>query len=531
MATQTGVSPYATALALGRPKPTHVEDGFYNIDRISAYSTYADIWANIPDAFAALLRNGDDPKARRYIPLVRGLVEGINRYLAKDPEIVWTPIPGATVTQDDMDAFTAQVNATLTREEFDIKFLAMKRWWLIKGDSLLALSADPSKEQGTRLRITEIPAEQYFPVHDPNDGERVIGCYLTSIVQDDDDDNIVQRIEYWKCNTQDRADQFGVSLGAIFYRLGFFELDGWDDRPDVAADLKPVEPPQWAAAGVDPEADPFTGYALPASITSLPVYHFRNQRRGGIEGRYGTSEIQGLESILAGAIQNSTDEDMAIALLGIGVYTTDSGRPRDARGNEADWEMGPGTVLELEKDSKFNKVDGVTTVQPIQDHMTHLRGAAREAAAIPDIAAGTVDPNSTASGVALSIQFMPVLARNSEKEAELNSKLTQFLYDMVTMWFPAYEQITPPQVSPSLTFGNPLPLDRAAALKEIIDMVTANVVSREWAATAISERLGYTFPKNMQTAIVSEQSALLDASGARIAADAGTDPNADPTVA
>lgn len=518
-------SPYITALALGRPKPTYVLPGPYDQDRITAYTTYEDVWNNINEAFTALLRTGDDPKSRRYIPMARGVVESINRYLAKDPEVAWTTVPGATVDQGSMDEFTGRVQATLTREEFDIKFLGMKRWWLIKGDSLLMLTADPSKDEGSRIRITEVPAEQYFPIYDPADGERVIGAYLASIVQDDEDNDIIQRIEYQKVSTPDRAANFAAPLGSIFYRIGFYEQDGWDDRE--GGELKTTDAPSWAVPA-DGAADPFAGFALPAQITTIPIYHFRNNRRGGLAGRYGISELQGLESLLAGAIQNATDEDAAIALLGIGMYTTTSGRPRDAQGKETEWELAVGTVLELEENAEFSKVEGITSVTPMQDHIGYLASAGREAAAIPSVAAGSLDPNNPASGVALAIQFLPILTKNMEKEAELNSKLTHLLFDMTQMWFPAYEGWNPVAAEPSVTFGSPLPVDRAAALKEIIDMVTAKVVSIEWAQTAISDKLGYTFPAGMLASIVKEQETLLDATGARLGID---DPTADTTGA
>lgn len=513
------LSPYRTALALGRPLPSHVRDGDQDLDRIAAYNTYEDIWSNVPEAFDKLLRDGDDPKSRRYIPAARGLIEAVNRYLAMDPNMVWDPVPGATVSQDQMDAWVAQVAAMMAREEFNIKFLAMKRWWLIRGDALLVISADPLKEQGTRLRITEVPADQYFPMYSGTDGERVIGCYLASIVQDDDDADIIQRIEYRKVLTEDDVSETGAPLGSIFYRVGFFELDGWDDRAPDPQDLKPVDVPSWADPG-DVEVSPLDGYPLPALITSIPAYHFRNNRRGGIPGRFGTSELQGLETLLSGMIQNATDEDMAVALMGIGMYWTDSGKPRDAQGREAEWVVAPGTIIELEKDGKLGKVEGVGSVTPMQDHLNFMKTEARDAAAIPAVAAGQRDPNQDTSGVALRIEFMPVLAKNMEKEEELASKLTHLLFDLATMWFPAYEGITPPQVQPSVTFGDPLPTDRAATLKEILDMVTARVVSVEWAQGELASRLGYKFPTGMLASIVAEQEQLLDATGGRIAADA-----------
>ena len=513
-------SPYATALALGRPKPSHVIDGPWNLDRITAYKTYEDIWNNLPETFAALLRAGDDPKSRRYIPMVRGLIESVNRYLGKDPEVGWSVNPGASVDQTTLDEFTAQIQALLIREEFAIKFMAMKRWWLIKGDACLALSADPSKPEGSRISINEIPAEQYFPIWNKVDSSRVDGVYLASIVLDDDDNEVVQRIEFQKCSTLERAQAFGVNLGQIFYRIGYYEQDGWDDRE--GDDLKPVEAPSWAATPAGATADPLVGYGLPAQITTIPVYHFRNQRKGGPSGQYGVSEIQGLESLLAGIIQNATDEDMAVALLGIGAYWTDSGRPRDAQGREVDWELAPGSILELEKDGKIGKLEGVGTVQPIQDHITLLSKSARESSSIPEVAAGTVDPTAAASGVALAIQFQPIIAHNEEKEAELVSRLIHMLFDLAQMWLPAYEGLAPLQVEPSVQFGNPIPEDRASTLKEILDMVAARVISIEFAQKAIAEKLGYSFPSDMMATIANEQQQLLDAMGARLNA-------ADPT--
>lgn len=518
------ISPYATALALGRPKPSYVTEGFLSLDRVTAYATYEDVWANIPEAFDKLLRSGDDPLSRRYIPFVRTLIESTNRYLAQDMELVWTPLPGATVAQDAMDEFNGRIAAIMAREEFEIKFLALKRWMLIKGDALLMLAADPLKPEGQRMRILEVQPDQYFPIYDPTDGERVIGCYLASIVLDDGEQEIVQRIEYQKIIDLDRVAEFGAPLGSIFYRIGFYELDGWDDRePD--GELKEVETPTWAST--DALALLMAGVALPTQITSIPVYHFRNNRRGGIAGRFGVSEIQGLETILAGITQNATDEDIAIALQGIGVYWTDSGRPRDANGKEVDWEISPASVIELEKDGKFGRVEGVGSVQPMQDHLSMLKGSANEATAVPEVAVGKIGQSAASSGVALRIEFMPILSKNMEKEAELASKMSQMLFDLMTMWLPAYEGWQPLLVQPSAVFGDPLPVDRAAVLKEILDMVTAKVVSVQWAQEELAKKLGFKFPANMLASILSEESALLDATGARLDA-AVADPNAAP---
>lgn len=520
------ISPYATALALGRPAPTHVVPGTFNADRIQAYATYEDMWNNVAEAYSKLLRDGDDPKARRYVPLIRGLIEATNRYLAVDFEHVWTPVPGATAPNDDqMAEFRARLDGLWAREEIPVKFLSNKRWAMIKGDALLLISADPAKAEGTRIRITEIEPDQYFPILDRSDGERVLGCYLASIVLDDEENDIVQRIEYRRVLTPEQSSQFnGTPIGSIFYRIGYYEPTGWDDR-EPGDELAPVDTPSWAQTP-DGAPDLAAGVALPPVITTLPVYHVRNRRRGGPTGIFGVSEVQGMETLLAGVIQNTTDEDTAVAMQGLGVYWTDSGRPRNAAGKEVEWEIGPASVAELEKDGKFGRVDGISTVQPMQDHIGYLSRAAREASAISDVAAGgNLDSTAAVSGVALKIRFMPTLANTAEKEMELASKWTQLLFDLTQMWFPAYEGWTPLPLQPSVHFGDPLPIDRTATLAEIVQMLAVGLVSKEWAVGYLKDKLGYDFPDGMLEVAAAEQQATLDAMGARIdAAAAGTTP-------
>ncbi len=521
------VSPYATAITLNRPALSHVTDP-EDSDRVRAYATYEDIWNNVPEAFAELLRAEDDPLARRYVPVVREIIESTNRYLAVGMETAWDVIPGNNVTDEQMEEWRGRLSGFWAREEVSIKFLSSKRWLLIKGDGLLHLTADPSKPEGSRVRLTEVEPEQYFPIWDPADGERVLGCFLVSIVQDDDDEDIVQRIEYRKVNNDEMAQKTGAPIGSVYYRLGFFEPQGWDERdPDV--ELKPVSPPSWATVAVGEGApDPFAGFALPAPITSIPVYHTRNRRRGGKAGRFGTSEIQGLESVFAGLIQNTTDEDLAVALTGLGVYATDSGKSRDSQGAEVPWEIGPASVAEVEKDGKFWRVPGITSVQPMQDHIKYLTSTARGANAAPAVAAGQVDSSANLSGVALRIQFMPTIAANTEREEELGSKWVHLLFDLMTMWFPAYEGWNPLPLQPSVVFGDPLPPDRPAIITEITTLVASNIVTREWAAEYLAEKLGYKFPVNMVAEAMAQQQAALDAEGARIAAEAGQVTSGDP---
>lgn len=520
------VSPYATVVPLKRPVPTYVTNP-EDQDRVRAYTTYEDIWNNVPEAFAELLRASDDPISRRYIPAVREIVEAVNRYLGQDMETVWTPIPGATVTDEQMAEWRGRLDSFWAREEVGIKFMSSKRWLLIKGDGLLHLTADPSKEEGSRVRLTEVEPEQYFPIWDPADGERLLGCYLVSVVQTDDDEDIVQRIEYRKVLSEDQAAELAAPVGAIFYRLGYFELDAWDDRSVDDDDPKPVDAPEWAAIPEGATQDPFTGFALDPRITSIPVYHMRNRRRGGKAGRFGTSEIQGLETIFAGVIQNTTDQDLAVAMVGLGTYWTTSGKARDANGAEVPWVIGPASIAELEADGSFGRVDGITTVQPILDHMKFLTDSARSSNGAPAIASGSVDSTVSLSGVAMRIQFMPVLAANAEREQEMASRWTHLLYDLLNMWFPVYEGWQPLPLQPSATFGDPLPPDRAAVILETTTLLAAGVISKEFAVQYLADKLGFQFPPGMLETAAAEQQAALDAEAAQIAANAGQVPTGE----
>jgi hypothetical protein len=49
-------SPYSTVVPLARPIPSHVTDTDDQA-RVRAYTTYEDIWNNVPEAFTALLKS------------------------------------------------------------------------------------------------------------------------------------------------------------------------------------------------------------------------------------------------------------------------------------------------------------------------------------------------------------------------------------------------------------------------------------------------------------------------------------------
>jgi hypothetical protein len=512
-------SPYQTAVDLGLTAPTFINTKqTEDLLRVQAYYTYAEMFNNNQVAFSKLLRDDGDDLSRRYVPGSRTIVEATNNYLAKDPSWSWVlSDTGAPAPDPDRLVPQAAVDTLFRREEFAAKFGSLKRWMLIKGDALLHITADPFKPEGTRLRITELEPEQYFPIKDPLDSERVVGCYLVSIIfADDGTTEIAQRLMYRRILTPDDASQFGAPIGTVKVQMGFFAFNKWDDRdPLTEEDLEEVEAP--TRLNTEGTALLMQGAVLPAQITAIPVYHFRNKRHG--TSTFGVSELQGIETVLGGMTTTMSDEDLAITLQGVGVYATDSGHPVNEQGQEVDWVISPGSVAEVETGKKFWRVEGATNIDASLGHFGALQGIAQQTSGTPEVAVGKVDVQVAQSGIALAIQFAPLTGKNGEKELEIKAKLDQFVHDLLHGWLPAYEGIQSNELLEArVAFAPPIPVNRKEFIEEVAALVKPDVaiISKAFARQLISERLGITFPDDIDTQILDEQTAALDAVGARL---------------
>lgn len=510
-------SPYSTALAVGGTRPSHITN-LEDLERVSAYWLYSDIFYNVPDAYVSVMRNDEGSEiSRRLVPSVRTIIEATNRFLAKDLTFVAEAVEGEPELDQTGKAVAMQAfDNLLTREEFYSKFMALKRWMLIRGDGCFHILADDTKPQGQRIRIMELDPGQYFKIQHPTDPKRTIGAYIVTVTNDDNDQEIVQRQSYLKTEK------------GIWSQVQFFELTGWDDRyPLSAEDLKPVAPPSRFLEGEEDSAL-LTGFELPASITSIPIYHFRNNRSDSMD--FGTSEVQGLETLFAGINQTASDQDVTVVLTGIGVYTTTSGRPRDAQGNEIDWVIAPASVIELQNPAdRFERVTGVGSIQPLLDHTAYLERKALQTSGTPDIAVGVQElgQQRPTSGISLMIQMGPILSKNQEKEVGIKAVMDQMVHDLLVGWLPSYEGVSLPGLVIVSSFGDPLPVDRDAVLAEITAMVTSRLISVEFAQTLVRDKLGYDIPADDMARIVREQQQLLDATGLRAEEEAGFDAPAE----
>lgn len=499
------LDPYSTVKPLLGPLDSWL--GSEDAARLAAYATYEAVYRNVPQAFK-LIQRGDESNPI-YLPSAMTIVEAVNRYLAKR----WTyAIEPRLGTPEERASLNLMMQTLFRREQVWSKFATQKRFGLVRGDQVWHVVGDSTKDPTKRISVYEVDPGSYFPISDDFNADKIYGVHLVDQVETTDGSKtIIKRQTYRKEDN-----------GRISYELSWWKTGAWDDRDTgnklEKADSKDI-PEGDANKPVKFELDPL--------ITSIPVYHIKNNRTTGAP--FGTSEIAGFETIIGGINQSISDEDLSLALEGLGLYWTNSGPPIDDEGNETNWKLGPGWVVEVDEGSTFGRTSGLSSVSPFQDHMKKLESSMREAAGVPDIAIGSVDVQTAESGIALAFKMGPILAKNEEKELEILSVMDHMLYDLTTMWFPVYEDLETDARAVSIV-DDPLPINRKAVLDEIVAMLGTDppLISAEYARTLLSEKLGYDFPDEMADAVVTEAAAMaevrnIDPFAARVAAEIGNE--------
>jgi hypothetical protein len=486
MTSPGGFTPYST-LDLFFPKqmPGWIPE-LIDQQRIESYLIYEQIYWNVPTTFKLVARGQEDKPI--YVPAARTIIEATNRYIA--PDFGFTIVPRADVSATMPDEVVAQATEAFadlfTRERFFSKFSGNKRYGLIRGDWLWHLVADPTKPEGSRISIYPLDPASYFPIWHDDDLDRVIGCHIVDTFTNDDDKTLIKRLTYRKNETPG---------GAITVEEAIFELDDW--QGPKAKPVQIIRPPQ-----------------LVAGITSIPVYHIKNFEEPA--NPFGSSELRGVERLLGAINQSISDEDLALALEGLGLYATDAPPPTNDDGEPVDWILGPGRVVEHPPNTSFNRISGVGSVTPYQDHLGYLERKLFQALGVSDAAMGIVDVSVAQSGISLQLQFQPMVAKTNEKDQDILSVHAQMFYDLATQWMPTYEGLNFEGLKIMPRIGGKIPVDRVAKLTELNDMLDRQVISAAYYRLEAS-KLGYTFPDNIQDEIAQELAA-------KSAAEAAADP-------
>lgn len=479
-------TPYSTGVDFFGAKPSWIQNDL-DIQRIQSYGAYEQMYWGQPDIFEISLRGSNALPI--YIPAAKTIIDTTNRYYGADFKV--------TVSGSDAAAGQMALSDLMKRERIRSKMNGMKRYCLIQGDAIWHLTADMAKPVGRRLKLTALDPGMYFPITDDDDVDKIVGVHLVELITTNDGPRI-RRITYRKVP---RADGFN----SITVEEGIFKPDKWNgptDKPETI--LQPVT-------------------TLPDLITSIPVYHTKNTENPG--DPFGSSEIRGLERIIGAIDQAVSDESLALALMGIGMYATDASHPVNEKGERVPWQMGPGRVVHHDG-TRFDRVQGVGNLgESYGTHYSRLWEAIKQASSTPDVAIGTIDVSVAQSGIALALQLSPMLAKSAEKNDLLLDTANQMFYDILTMWMAAYEETTfSDDTSVDCVVGNGVPIDRESRFKELGDMLDRGVIDTEYYRNE-AKKMGYTFPDDIgekATAEFDARNAVTDPFSARLTSE--TDP-------
>jgi hypothetical protein len=483
----TAFTPYSTGVEFFGTKPTWIPDDL-DVQRVQSYGTYEQMYWNAPDTFKVSLRGTN--ALPLYIPSAKTIIDTTHRYYGVDFRV----IPSGT-SEQSVAAASLAISDLMKRERFMSKFNGQRRYGLIQGDSIWHITADPNKPVGSRLRMTTLDPGMYFPITDEEDVDRIIGCHLVELISTHDGDRI-RRLTYRKVP---RAD----GRNTITVEEGIFRVDKWggpDAKPETI-----IQAPT----------------ALPDDITSLPVYHTKNTDQPG--DPFGSSEIRGMEVIMSGVNQAVSDESLALAMMGIGMYATDASHPIDpVTCKPVPWQLGPGRVVHHDG-TRFDKVPGVSGLaDSYGTHYYRLWEAMKWGSGTPDIAIGQVDVTVAESGVALALKMSPMLAKAGEKNQLLLDVQTQMWFDILTMWMPSYEETVFDGVGVDCAVSNGMPVDRVQRFAELNDMLDRGVISNDYYRSE-AQKLGYSFPAGMAaTAKADFEERNASEFAARVAAETGT---------
>ena len=466
-------TPYSTVNALVKAKPGWINP--VDAERLAAYKTYDDMYHSNPGTYELMIRGSDELPI--YMPTAKNLINTLARYVGRGF--------GYSVSQD-AGSETVQKTAIATygtffkREKVLSKFQSCKKSLLKFGDAFWYIQGDSTKPEGKRISIKTIDPGLMFVRTHPDDPDRVIGWDM--VEQFTLGDKAMIQRQRWLKNTAPDHPATGQFDAPVWYQKVQMELEGWEDeRPKGLTVVEEL--------------------LLPAGITELPIYHLRNNAEDS--NTYGSSELRSLERIIAAINQAVTDQDIALALAGLGIYKSSEGGPVDDEGNPIDWIIGPGEVIE---DPDFDRVSGINSISPSLEHIKYLEAAADKAVGITDVTRGEVSSDVAASGVALAIRMAPTVDAADEKDLQIKDVFDQLLFDLKA-WFKEFEGIDLTEAEITSAFGDKLPGNRQSEIDELLKLHEAGIISTEFLQSELSERFGFQFPANMMQQIADKKAA------------------------
>jgi len=445
----------------------------FDQQRVAAYAFYDDVYANNPYTYSLLLRAADDVPI--YLPSAKRIINTVSRYIARDLGFTFqNEQSGEEVPEEQIVSNVLFLENFFKRERFSSRFNSAKRRGLVRGDSCLYIYADPFKAQGSRISIRWINPKTYFPIFDIEDSTKVTGAEIANLFTDSEGKEFVRVQRYIRGAHPDHPayQTENQDVAEIIYSHFVVSVDKWQD----------LEEREIIETIVSNETIP--------GITHIPVYHFKNNEEDGIN--FGRSELGGIEHLIAAMNQTITDQDIALALSGLGMYVANFA-PVDENGVKSDWILGPGRVVESPSgsDSTFERVSGITTVEPSLSHVRFINEQVNTTLGISDVASGQVEVNVAESGIALSLRMGPIIDAANEKENAIKDVLVQFFYDLKA-WFNVYENVNFGDISIVPVFSDKMPRNRSAEFEELMSLFGEGLVTPEYVLKKLQSSFGYS---------------------------------------
>lgn len=448
---------YSSAAAFKVAAPGWVPEN--DKKRIASYGVYDGLYKNDFTIGSMLLRGADD-EDEIVIPSAKALIKAQARYVGRGFGISIAKTAG---TEQEQIACIDLFGKFFIRERVLGKFATGVKQLLRRGDLFWFISADPAKPEGSRVSLDTVSPEHVFLV---KERDKLVGYQIVESTKVGD--KAAVKVQKWlKPNTEANP------ASTILYTTNVYEEEGWND--EAPKDLE-------AATAVN----------FPAEITALPVYHMKND---GEETDFGVSELAGLERIVTAINQSVTDENITLSMAGLGMYKSSSGGPVDENNQTSDWIIGPGQVVE---DETFERVNGVGSISPSQDHIKYLEDKLLESTGITPITLGDVDTTVAESGIALSIRMAPTVDMAEEKDIHIKDVFDHILYDL-KFWFKVYEGIDVTICEVSTQFGDKMPRNRENELNELLNLYSQGVLPLEFVHEQLQERFGYKIPSDIMT--------------------------------
>lgn len=333
----------------------------------------------------------------------------------------------------------------------------------VSGDTFIKVAYEPAwtDDAGVvhegRVRILPLNSAYCFPTWHPHDRDRMLEFKL--------------KYRFWGTNTEGTRSVYTYTelIRADVIRE-YVNDELIDERPNV--------------------------------LGEIPIVHICNAPASG--SPWGLSDVQDVVSLNRQYNETATDIVDIVNYHAAPITVVIGAKPSQLeKGANRVWSIG-------NKDVKVENLQSNVDLQYSIEVLTMLKTAMHEMTGVPESALGQSQPISNTSGVALSIQFQPLMQKFELKKLQYGKGLkkinelalrTLFIFEpATTVYNPLTEGIRQPDqvefADPSdplvyvtdIDWPSPLPVDKLIKLNEIQGMMAMSLESRRGALKELGEQ-------------------------------------------